>query len=96
MVKRYRQGARNTFAKQAEALLFSGRKTLSTRATFVGVLTLGTIFGAGAVATFAYPEIIGQQRGPNQIITGSFATGATYGMYKAAQDMASNWWKIER
>ena len=103
MRKKVRQGARNTFTQKAGGLLFSftpgtpiPRKTMTTKATFVTVMTLGVISGLGTVMTIADPQAMGQQKGLDQYLTGTFGVMATYGMYKAADDMANNWWVTER
>jgi hypothetical protein len=94
--KRVRIGARDTFLKKAEGVLFTGRKSFSTKATFTGVLTLGVISSLGAITSIFTPTAVGQQPGMDQYLTGGFATIAAYGMYKAADNMANQWWVQEK
>jgi len=96
LARKVRVGARDTFLKKAEGVLFTGRKTFSTKATFTGTLLLGLVSGAAAVATVTAPTLIGQQKGLDQYITGVFAALAAYGMYSAADKMADQWWVQEK
>lgn len=94
--RRVRIGARDTFLKKAEGIMFTGRKTFSTKATFTGTLILGAISTIGAVTSIFTPNLVGQQQGLDQYLTGAFATLAAYGMYSAADKMAENWWVQEK
>lgn len=89
-MQRVRIGSRDTFLKKAEGVLFTGRKSFGTRATFIGTLLLGTTCAVGAVASF----FTGIE--PNRYLTGGFATVAAYSMFKSADEMADHWWVEER
>lgn len=103
MKKRVRLGARQGFLQKANGLLFSfapgttePRKSLTTKTTFIGVILLGAVSAIGTTITVTSPQTVGQQPGLDQYLTGAMGVLATYGMYKAADDMANNWWVLER
>tara|TARA_B100000287_G_scaffold104453_2_gene96742 strand:+ start:949 stop:1278 length:330 start_codon:yes stop_codon:yes gene_type:complete len=93
--RRVRTGAKKSFFDRAQAIFFSGRKTFETKATFVGVMVLGGISATGLTTSLLAPELIGQQRGVDQVITGGFASVSLYFMTKVAQDMTRSWYIIE-
>ena len=88
-----RLGTRSGFFEKAEGFMFSGRKNFSSKATFVGVITLGALGAVGVTTSILAPELVGQERnGYGRPLLGTFAAATSYGMYKAADDMARTWY----
>jgi hypothetical protein len=92
---RPRVGKTETFIEKTRAILFSGRKTFETRATYASTLLLGTISGIGALTTIATPAMVGQKAGADQYITAAAFTVACYGMMKQARYMSKHHWVRE-
>jgi hypothetical protein len=96
---KFRVGRRETFMERAHGVMYSGRKTLSTRMTFATNTAIAVTFGVGAIIagtdlaidTPLSPQILPESKGVKTVQFAVMSGLAIFGYYNAEQ-AGRDWW----